>query len=139
LATFDENKIKKIIRQLDSDIPKENASVKMIQYGGGPDESQLTANRNGYLRFGIELLKSAYAKRSEGKKDKNYIEVDLDYLITDDSSISFDWFERTENIKAEFHEQSFIDRCIPYVLFGTFIGVGILTLVGFVTVVNWFF
>lgn len=54
--------IKELIENLDQSVSSEGAAVRLDQYGGGPDESQITGNRVGYLRLGIEFLKAAYAE-----------------------------------------------------------------------------
>lgn len=91
--------IKKIIEDLDKRVAKDDARVQFGIYGGGPDEGMVQANQKGYLRLGIEFLKAAFAPPSENVKDpKNAIDVDINYLTTGDSPISFDWFERREDI-----------------------------------------
>ena len=49
----------------------------------------------GFLRLGVELLKAAFAPTGHGG-EPNAVEVDIDYLVTADSSINFDWCERKE-------------------------------------------
>jgi hypothetical protein len=94
-----------IISKLDTALPKDGAQVKLDQYGGGPDEGVIVANERGYLRLGVEFLKAAFA---EQKKDENgnekAISIDLEYLITTNSAINFDWFERTEEVPVEVHK-----------------------------------
>ena len=91
---MDENRIQDAIRFLDAEVPRQHAKVKLEQYGGGPDESRMIANKLGFLRFGIEFLKAAHARPSD--QQSNIVDIELDYLLTTDSSISFDWFERRE-------------------------------------------
>ncbi len=130
-------KIKKLIETLDSKIPRENATVKLVQYGGGPDESQIIANKAGYLRLGVELLKAAFAKQSDDSKDPNDIETSIDYLITDDSDISFDWFKRTEKIDEEIYKPSIADKIIPTgIILLIVLGI-VCAIIGVVTVVGW--
>ncbi|MBI9077293.1 MAG: hypothetical protein JEZ02_17935 [Desulfatibacillum sp.] len=104
---LDTEKLIGLIQDLDHLVPREGAAVKLDQYGGGPDESRLAANRAGYLRLGIEFLKAAFAEpvnySDDPIPDKNgdgQINVDLDYMILRGTEIHFDWFERTENLKA---------------------------------------
>lgn len=92
--------IKETILKLDQAVAKEGAVVALRQYGGGPDESQIVANEIGYLRLGIELMKAAFSEKNAKIDEGNSISVDLDYLISPTSDISFDWFERTENVTA---------------------------------------
>ncbi len=97
---MDDVQIQDRIATLDALVPKEGAVVKLDQYGGGPDESRITANKNGYLRLGIELLKGAYLPAAENQQ----IPVDLYYLMSDDSNVGFDWFERPENPGLPLHD-----------------------------------
>jgi hypothetical protein len=89
--------IQNAISSLDKAVPKEGARVAMVQYGGGPDESQIIANRQGYLRLGIEFLKAAYSTPLQPEpKAPDMVKLDLEYLLTNDSDINFDWCERCE-------------------------------------------
>jgi hypothetical protein len=102
----DTERISSLINELDKQVPKDGAIVEAKQYGGGPDESKITANRAGYLRLGIEFLKAGFSETSD--KDKKQLSTDIRYLFTDDSDVCFDWFERVEdfqkqkNLKASF-------------------------------------
>jgi hypothetical protein len=54
------------------------------QYGGGPDESRIVANRGGHLRLGIELMKGALAVPA-GTHGPQNTPVDIEYLISEES------------------------------------------------------
>lgn len=95
---MDNSRISALIAELDGLVPREGATVKLVQYGGGPDESQFVANRLGYLRFGIEFLRSGLAAPAASAGETPAAAVDLEYLIHPDSDISFDWFERLEDL-----------------------------------------
>src|SRR6185437_587704 len=90
------DQIKKMVADLDAAVPRAGARVYISQYGGGPDESKIVANQRGYLRLGIELLQAAFAPPSP--KAHEQIQVDLRYLLTDNSTVGFDWFERREDL-----------------------------------------
>src|SRR5687768_11252279 len=94
----DDAKIQQAIASLDDGIPREGARVKLDQYGGGPDESQIVANKLGFLRLGVEFLKAAYAPT---EKETDSVKVEIEYLLTSDSSIGFDWVERREPDEEE--------------------------------------
>ena len=100
----DTEQIRKLVADLDAAVPREGARVHLSQYGGGPDESKVIANERGYLRLGIEFLRAAFAPSSP--KSAELIDADLDYLLTDDSNVGFDWFERREDLAADtlFHK-----------------------------------
>ena len=97
---MNQQQIQEAIDLLDSSIPREGARVKLHQYGGGPDEGQVIANEAGFLRLGIEFLKAAFAA-PDSSGEPNAVDVDIDYLVTEDSSINFHWFERRDLPSAE--------------------------------------
>src|SRR5271167_2697647 len=98
MSSPDTEQIKKMIADLDAAVPRDGARVHLSQYGGGPDESKVIANQRGYLRLGIEFLRAAFAPSSP--KSQETIETDLRYLLTEDSTVGFDWFERREDLTA---------------------------------------
>lgn len=130
--------VQKLITELDAFIQKDGARVQLSQYGGGPDESRVIATQQGYLRLGIEFLRAAFAPPDA--KAPTQITVDLDYLLTDDSDIGFDWFERVESLPLAASSASSGSSFWP-AAFGIAAGVCfiILLLVGFVTVIQWLF
>lgn len=131
---MDREEIKSTIEGLDSAIGKEGAVVLFDQYGGGPDESRIVANEAGYLRLGVEFLKSAYAEKDPNVDDGNSISVDLEYLITPESDIGFDWFERSETIKTvEEQKQSWKSQIFGFSIMAVFFGVIALAIYGAVS------
>ncbi len=98
MNSLDTEHIKKMVAELDAAVPREGARVHLSQYGGGPDESKVVANQRGYLRLGIEFLRAAFAPPSP--KSKNMIDADLRYMLTEDSTVGFDWFERREELST---------------------------------------
>ncbi len=98
-----QDKFKQLINELDESVSKDEAKVTFSQYGGDNSEAMIVGNQQGYLRLGIEFLKAAFApSHSElAKKDPHAIDVNLDYLLTEDSDIQFDWFQRREDIPVK--------------------------------------
>ena len=131
---MNQHQIQETIDLLDSSIPREDARVKLHQYGGGPSEGQVIANETGFLRLGIEFLKAAYAM-PDSNREPNAVNVDIDYLITEDSSINFDWFERRDLPSAA--PTSPVSSIILPLISCSFIAVGLLAVVGFITIVRW--
>jgi hypothetical protein len=70
------NQILELIKLLDNQIPKESADVRLADFG----EVALYANKDGYIRMGIELLKCAF--------DETKNEVELEYLFSKESDFS---------------------------------------------------
>ena len=119
------DEIQRIVDELDRGILKENARVSLQRYGGDLDEAFIVATERGYLRMGVEFLKAGltpylHTEKSRGKRP-NEINVDLEYLITEDSDVQFDYFERTENIKIETYQKSWMDKLIPIAVLGVII------------------
>ena len=128
---------KRLIQLLDEGVEKENAKVLLTQYGGGPDESKIIATKEGYLRFGIEIMKAAYVNKLD-EKEKDSVGIEMDYFLSDDSDIGFDWFERKENLEAPVTVQTLKDRA--YSAFGmiaVFFIIGIIS-AGFINGIRWF-
>ena len=91
-----------IIEELHSGVPKENALVSFAQYGGGPDESNIVGTREGYQRLGIELLRMGTVDDIDSFNEKNKEnQITLDYMVSENSDIQFDWFEVKENQKLK--------------------------------------
>jgi hypothetical protein len=127
--------IKKLVADLDAAVPRAGARVHLSQYGGGPDESKMVANQRGYLRLGIELLRAAFAPPSPNSPEQ--IQVDLRYLLTNDSSVGFDWFERREDLADATRAERKPNRLIPAILV---LGLGAavaLAMIGFGTLMVW--
>ena len=131
---MDEPRIQEAIAFLDREVPREGARVRLDQYGGGPDESQLIANQTGYLRLGIELLKAAFRPTGE----RASVEVEIEDLVTSDSKIHFDWFERREPSESGTlptqARSAFLPIATGIALLAVFLG---LLGVGLITVVRW--
>jgi len=123
-----------LVAKLDALVPREGARVALSQYGGGPDECRVVANRRGYLRLGIEFLRAAFAPHEK----QHVIKADIHYLLTEDSDIGFDWFERREDLPPAAPESRPGRIVGPIIGFG-FLGLIILcALVGLVTIIRWF-
>ena len=66
------------IRALEIHIPKEGAEAKFVGFG----EVALYANKEGYLRMAVELMKCAF--------NETYPEADLNYLFGKDSDFGIE-------------------------------------------------
>jgi hypothetical protein len=136
---MDQDKLKQLISDLDQTVPKENARVSLSRYVGDISESMIVGNEHGYLRLGIEFLKAAFAPPSTElvKKDPYAIDVELDYLLTEDSDIQFDWFQRREDIPVqEEASQSWLDKLIPWGCLGLILLILGLALIGLEAIVR---
>lgn len=126
-----------IIDRLDESVSKENAKVRLYQYGGDGEDGWIVATRNGYLRLGIELLKAGMAPTTA--EERGMIDVDIQYLIDDDSSVSFSTFEIVEELSTDTNENTWGDSLFIYTVIAVLIAIPILAVIGLVAVVRYFF
>ena len=80
-----QNRIIELIKELDLLVSKEEARVKFASFG----EVAMYATNNGYLRFGLELMKVPLTE--------NPSEIYLDYLMDPESDIFIDHIETDED------------------------------------------
>ncbi len=138
----DKARIQTLVQELDQLVPRTDAVVVMSVYGGGCDESQITATENGYLRLGIEMLKAPSAPRLGAGEDAR-IDVNLEALVSEQSDINFHVFHLDNTLKPDAAQvapqarQPWPDKIV-----GTACGLVCLLLlyvmaVGFVTIGSW--
>jgi hypothetical protein len=137
------NEIKRIVDELDRGISKENAKVSIQKYGDDLDEAFIVATERGYFRLGVEFLKGGFtpylSPENTMAKRPYAVDVELDYLLTEDSDVHFDYFERTEDIKIETYQESWMDKVIPVAVFGVVMSVLGLAIVGLVFIMKTLF
>jgi hypothetical protein len=94
------DRIRTLVAELDSEVPREGAFARLVQYGGGPDEAYLVANERGYLRLGIEFLRAAIAPTTADAASTRgrVLDIDLDYVLDPDSDVGIDYLERREDL-----------------------------------------
>lgn len=134
------SEVERLVGELDAGIPREGARVSLQKYGGDLDEAFVVANTRGYLRLGVEFLKAGLAphvpsERTLGKRP-DAIDVELEYLITDDSDVNFDYFERREDVTVKTYEETWADRVIPFAVLGAILMILALALVGLAALVR---
>lgn len=134
------NEIKRAVNELDKSISKDNAKVSLQKYGGDLNEAFIIATESGYLRLGVEFLKAglapyAPAEKSLGKRPYA-IDVELDYLITEDSDVHFDYFERSEDVTVKTYQESWGDRVIPVAILVIIVSVLVLAAVGLIAIIK---
>jgi hypothetical protein len=132
------DEIKQVVDELDKNIPKDKAKVSFQKYGGDLDEAFIVATERGYLRLGVEFLKAGLApyvpgERSLGKRPYA-IDVEIDYLITEDSDVHFDYFERSEDLTVKTYRETWVDKVIPLAILGVIISILALAVVGIGTI-----
>lgn len=99
-----------IVQELDALIPKDGAKLRMDRYGGASDEGMMIANELGYQRMGIELLRRSLGGEAQA--------TDLQYLVSEDSTIQFSIFHLTDNGEIPERTARWFD---PFLGYGCFI------------------
>lgn len=80
-----DSEIIKFIRTLEPQVPKEKAEAQLVSFG----EVALYANKEGYIRMALELLKCAFKETHQ--------EADLTYLFGKKSDFSIDHLATTKD------------------------------------------
>ena len=101
-----ESRVEELVQELDTIVARDAARVHLRQYGGGPDETQIIANRSGYLRLGIEFLKAGVAVPDE----KLSVPLDFEYLLTSDSDVSINWAEQRDPVETSPAPETFVQK-----------------------------
>lgn len=116
---MDEQKIKNLVNELDLLVPRENAKIIFEEYGGGTDEDQFRGTKNGYLRFGIEIMKGAFAPIESNTPGR--IQVDVKEFISNASNVGIDSFYRDESVSDKDFTETWKDKLIGYSFLGAVI------------------
>lgn len=135
MSSPDTEQIEKMVADLDAAVPREGAVVQLSQYGGVPLESQIIANRDGYLRLGIELMRAAFAPPMP--RTKAEIDLDLRYMMTYDSNVNFDRFYRREDLTIGEPGRRPLIQLVPALLTLALCSGIALVLIGLRTVISW--
>ncbi|MDG4715064.1 hypothetical protein [Winogradskyella marincola] len=139
-----DEELKKIIFELEKRNEKEKAFFGFYEYGGGPDESHIKANRKGLELFATELLKVGIeSENREFKKNgTESIGLNTDWL-DENGEFFFDFVELTKKDKAPTektfpeHKETWKDKAFRVGCFGIGILLVGLIIVGLITVLNW--
>ncbi|MEZ4797537.1 MAG: hypothetical protein R2785_10255 [Flavobacteriaceae bacterium] len=139
---MNDKEIGKLINELRSQKNYDEAYIGYFQYGGGPEESYIKANRQGLELHAAELLEAALEteKEFENGKIKTF---GLDEGISDEESdFLFDYVElkkeARKGIKPDSdYKETWKDKLFKYFFFGILIGLGLLIIIGIVTVISW--
>lgn len=137
-----DKEIGELINELRNQKNYDEAYIGFFQYGGGPDESYIKANRQGLELHAAELLAAALETESEFEtgKEKTY-GLDQD-LLDDDSEFGFNYVElkkekrndikRYSEYKKTWKDRAFEIGCVT-------IGIILVALIiiGFITAVTW--
>ena len=140
---MDNQKIKKIIEDLDHEIDTEDARTA-IRFGGKFPGYALIANQKGLLRLAVELLKAAYYRDDDNGTPEKKVQIDNDwhYLSADPYS-SINYIIRTDE-ETELESSSGSSTKLTIMqqvsaLFGIIFGLFLflLIIIGIIALVRW--
>jgi len=138
---MDDSQTRRIADELDAAVTKDEAKL-LIDYSGGPDEREgnceVIANRKGYLRAGIELLKAGVFPL---EPERMFVPIDLGYL-TSVGGLKVGRLTRREDVEAELPpklKNSIGAKFAAGGCFAFFMFLVVCTVVGFFHVFSWFF
>lgn len=92
---MDKERIKSLLAELDELVPVEGAEVQFLN---GAEEALVKSTEAGYLRFGLEFMKGAFLPKKD-EKTSDYIPMNLESIIANDSTVSFDIFLRVDSLQ----------------------------------------
>lgn len=127
---MNEGRIRKLVRELDHLVPRENARVRMEQ---GPDAVEVTATREGALRLGVTFLRAAFAEGWDPHAElEELVEVEGAGATWIDSIEIVDQLEPAGEPEPELARRSRGIGCLAALLVALAV-----FLVGVATVVGW--
>jgi hypothetical protein len=89
--------LRELANQLDRLVPREGAKLRLPS---DPDGSTTAGTQRGYLRLAIELLRAGLQPLERGDEhDVPHIPLDIDYLLTPDSTSPFDLCEVVDDVE----------------------------------------
>jgi hypothetical protein len=124
-------KIQSLLRELDQAIPREG-HLEILRDPEEYDDTFVRANKHGYLRFGVELLKAAYAPpKPTGSRE--LVDVDLGCLEGFDANRFT--FERREDVLSPIYmtPTNGVSQSVGWVIglcFFGLLGAGVYTVFG---------
>ena len=143
---MNKEELQNIIDKLESENPKEKAYFGIFEYGGGPDESFIKANKQGLELFALEILKAARDTEELLNDDKGESVFPLGFdedWIDDDCSTYIQYIEPTNEIrtitKREPYVETWTDKTMKFGCISTILIAIVSAIVGIVTIVKWFF
>ena len=136
--------LQNIIDKLEKEDRKEKAYFGIFEYGGGPDESFIKANKQGLELFAIELLKAARDTegllKNETEKSVFPLGFDEDW-VDDDCSTYIQYVEPTNeirtNVKQEPYVETWTDKTMKFGCISAILIAIISAIVGIVTIIKW--
>ena len=124
------------IQELETLLPKDNAYIELSIYGGGPDESKISGNPQGYTGLGLTFLKAPFNKDDEQFHER--MDAELGKVISTDSEIQFSWFEITDDLKRPIkYETTVKEKIVPYLFIGILVSILLFAVIGVIFSLHW--
>jgi hypothetical protein len=138
-----DEEIRKLIDELRNRNKYDEAYIGFFEYGGGPDESFIKANRQGLELHAADLLEAALETDSEfgSVKSKNF---GLDEKIADEQSdFIFNYIELYKEKRNEIkpnieYKETWKGKAYKFGCFSIGVLFVVLMIIGFITVFTWF-
>lgn len=140
---MNKNELQQIIAELEESNSKDEAYFGIFQYGGGPEESFVKANRQGLELFAADLLKASRdAKSIVDDKDKTIYTLDFQEPWIDKNAHTFIQYiepsiESRKHVEHELYNETWKDKLIKVGCIAGVILIAGVGIVGVVTVVGW--
>ncbi len=131
---MDVEAIQRMVDALDREVPREDAVMRLDTYCG-PEEMQVVANRGGFLRLGIEMMKAAFAEPSG--EESGLEGVDLAYLQTTPSDSRLVAVDRRTDMNEVAAEPQRWAQLLAGLVFAGCALAAVLAVVGAVAIVRW--
>jgi len=142
---LEKDDLQSIIDQIESNTSKDDAYFGIFEYGGGPDESCIRANRSGLELYAVNLLKAS-RDFDEIIKDKdrepNYLNLN-DTWIDNSSQTMIQYIDPVVHFDKKVNEDSYKetwkDKSIKT---GCIVGITIVAasiIIGLITMISWIF
>jgi hypothetical protein len=128
--------IRVLVGQLDELVPREDASVAVTS--DAPNACSLLGNRTGYLRLGIELMKTGLADAPPTAAGGNSVESGLAYLLDSQSPAALGpLLRRPEDSRAEDDRQAKFQATFRKLFLIAAALLGVVAAIGIVGVAIW--
>lgn len=132
-----EDKVNQLLCELDKIEYREGAKLQVFSECDG-DVGGIVGNQNGYLCFGVEMLKAAIVDvKSDVEVGSGNLPVDLSYLFDPHSAFLLKWFSRQEKLEPILNVTP---KSAKYIMCGVLLVIVlcvVLFVVGLITAIRW--
>ena len=133
-----------LISKLEPEVSKDTALFEVYQYGGGPDESFVKANKEGLQLFALELLKASL-KVEETIRDpaKNTIHIEHEEMLAN-GDIGIHYIQPTLEVRQTSpsrppYKETWKDTLTKGGCISIAIVLIVATIVGLIAILKWLF